>query len=182
MRALQGHTLLARIAGADAAALTAALATHAREVFVAQSKTDQAPAAPTEDAVAVGMAGEETPEQLEGRMRGLMNKGKVVLFMKGTPDAPRCGFSRQTVAILQEQGVAFEHFDILSDESVRQGEWGCIIVDGKAYSSGFFLTGLKVLNDWPTFPQIIVNGEFVGGLDVLKEAVGSGEFKELVTS
>ena len=54
-------------------------------------------------------------------MRGLMNQSKVVLFMKGTPDAPRCGFSRQTVAIFKEQNVDFTHFDILTDESVRQG-------------------------------------------------------------
>jgi hypothetical protein len=54
-------------------------------------------------------------------MRGLMNQSKVVLFMKGTPNAPRCGFSRQTVAIFKEQNVDFTHFDILTDESVRQG-------------------------------------------------------------
>ncbi|KAF8573938.1 glutaredoxin [Ramaria rubella] len=153
---LRGHTLLARIAGADAAALTSAL--HATSVLRAQSHTDRAPDAPTDEP----MEEEETPEQLNERMRGLMNKSKVVLFMKGSPDAPRCGFSRQTVAILREQEVEFEHYDILSDEGVRQG--------------------LKVLNNWPTFPQIIVNGEFVGGLDVLKESVETGEFKEIVAA
>lgn len=87
-------------------------------------------------------------------------QAKVVLFMKGSPDAPRCGFSRKIVNLLNEQGVQFASFDILQDEAVRQG--------------------LKELNDWPTFPQLIVNGEFVGGLDIVKEMVDNGEFKEIV--
>ncbi|KAJ2965462.1 hypothetical protein NUW54_g14111 [Trametes sanguinea] len=89
-----------------------------------------------------------------------MNQSKVVLFMKGSPDQPRCGFSRRIVDLLRSQGVEFSSFDILSDESVRQG--------------------LKVLNNWPTFPQLIINGEFVGGLDVVKEMVDNGELKEML--
>ena len=91
-----------------------------------------------------------------------MTQSDVVLFMKGVPDAPRCGFSRRIVGLLREQGVQFSSFDILQDESVRQG--------------------LKVLNDWPTFPQLIVKGEFVGGLDVVKEMVDNGELKELLAA
>jgi glutaredoxin-related protein len=64
---------------------------------------------------------EETEEELNARLRRLMNQDKVVLFMKGSPDAPRCGFSRKIVALLREQNVEFKHFDILTDESVRQG-------------------------------------------------------------
>lgn len=64
----------------------------------------------------------ETQEQLEKRMRGIMNQSKVVLFMKGSPETPRCGFSRRTVALLQDQDVEFTHFDILSDEDVRAGK------------------------------------------------------------
>ncbi|KAH8118176.1 glutaredoxin [Phellopilus nigrolimitatus] len=154
---LRGHTLLSRIEGADAARLTADLATHARTPPQALSHTDRAPAAPTP---AFSDEPEETPEQLEARLKKLMAQTRVVLFMKGAPDAPRCGFSRQTVALLRERGVEFSHFDILTDESVR--------------------SGLKVLNDWPTFPQLIVNGEFVGGLDVVREMVASGEFDEVV--
>lgn len=63
----------------------------------------------------------ETPEALEKRLRGLMNQSKVVLFMKGSPDAPRCGFSRKIVGLLRDQGVDFTHFDILADDDVRQG-------------------------------------------------------------
>lgn len=66
---------------------------------------------------------EETPEQLEARLRTLMAMDRVVLFMKGEPDAPRCGFSRKTVQLLREQGVEFSYFDILTDESVRSGEF-----------------------------------------------------------
>ncbi|QRV89765.1 monothiol glutaredoxin [Ceratobasidium sp. AG-Ba] len=150
---LKGHNLLSRIDGADAPALTNAVRAHAQQAPQSLAKSDKTPEAPEQ---------EETTEQLNDRMRKLMNQSKVVLFMKGSPDAPRCGFSRQTVALLQEKNVEFTHFDILKDEKVR--------------------AGLKVLNDWPTFPQIIVNGELVGGLDVLKESMESGEFQELVNA
>lgn len=109
---VQGHTLLSRIEGADAQKLTADIAKHVRGIPQALSKTDKTPAAPGE---------EETKEELEGRLRGLMNQSKIVLFMKGSPDTPRCGFSRQIVSLLKEEGVEFSHFDILTDESVRSG-------------------------------------------------------------
>lgn len=78
-------------------------------------------------ASAVGTIGEhsipadETPEQVEERCRKLMDKSKVVLFMKGNPDQPRCGFSQKTVALLKQEKVPFTTFDILQDEAVRQG-------------------------------------------------------------
>ncbi|VDC04935.1 unnamed protein product [Peniophora sp. CBMAI 1063] len=151
---LRGHTLLSRISGADAAALTSAVAHHTRPTASAPlSHTDRAPApAPAE----------ETPEQLNERLRGLMNRSKVMLFMKGSPDVPRCGFSRRTVALLRDQKVDFDSFDILGDDSVR--------------------SGLKVLNEWPTFPQLIINGEFVGGLDIVTEMASNGELKELLSA
>ncbi|KAJ7107040.1 thioredoxin-like protein [Mycena epipterygia] len=149
---LRGHTLLTRIAGADAPALTQAISTHSTApipAYAPKSHTDNAPRA----------AG-ETPEELDARLQRLMTQSKVVLFMKGNPAEPRCGFSRKIAALLKEQGVQFSSFDILEDEDVRQG--------------------LKKLNDWPTFPQLIVNGELVGGLDIVQEMVESGEFKELM--
>ncbi|CAD6589994.1 MAG: monothiol glutaredoxin grx4 [Tremellales sp. Tagirdzhanova-0007] len=82
-----------------------------------------------------------------------------MLFMKGNPSAPKCGFSRQTVGLLREKGVEFAWFDILSDEEVRQG--------------------LKKINEWPTFPQIVLNGELVGGLDIFRESLESGEWDEM---
>lgn len=103
---------------------------------------------------------EEPKEQLFERLRSLMASAPVMLFMKGTPDVPRCGFSRTAVGILREKGVKFGSFDILGDEGVR--------------------SGLKELNEWPTFPQLVVNNEFVGGLDILKEMVENGEFEEIM--
>ncbi|KAJ6543558.1 glutaredoxin [Mycena vulgaris] len=154
---LRGHTLLARIAGADAPALTQAIATHASgpvPTYAPKSRTDAAP--PTAQNGGAG----ETPEELDARLRRLMTQSQVVLFMKGNPAEPRCGFSRKIAALLKEQRVEFTTFDILEDEDVRQG--------------------LKKLNDWPTFPQLIVNGELVGGLDIVQEMVESGEFAELL--
>lgn len=158
---LRGHTLLSKISGANAAALSAAVASHAIGTSsngYPASSTSAIPQPPpanyTANGNAPGAIGEhlipanETPEQIEERCRNLMEKSKVVLFMKGNPEQPRCGFSKKTVALLKEEKVAFTTFDILQDEAVRQG--------------------LKKLNDWPTFPQIIVNGELIGGLDILK--------------
>ncbi|KAF4596791.1 monothiol glutaredoxin grx4 [Pleurotus pulmonarius] len=159
---LRGHTLLARVSGADAAGLTTSIATHLRSgPPIPHSKTNQQPQPPA--ARAAFNEKLETEEELNERLRNLMNANKVVLFMKGSPDAPRCGFSRKMVELLREQGVPdFGHFDILEDESVR--------------------SGLKKLNEWPTFPQLIINGEFVGGLDIVKEMVENGEFAETLAS
>lgn len=108
-----------------------------------------------------------------------MEQDKVMLFMKGSPDAPRCGFSRKIVNILKDQGVNFSSFDILSDESVRQGIAGTRS-NYVPVSDTLRQPGLKAYNEWPTFPQLIVGGEFVGGLDIVQEMADNGEFKELV--
>lgn len=142
------------MAGADASKLATLITKHVRSppATSVQSHTDQSPAAATENA--------DSQEELNKRLVGLMQQDKVVLFMKGSPDAPRCGFSRRIVALLKNQNITFTHFDILTDESVR--------------------AGLKVLNNWPTFPQLVIKGEFVGGLDVVTEMVDNGELQELV--
>jgi len=128
---LQGHTLLDRISGADAMALTQSVAKYATTpVYNPLSRTDNAPAkAPT--VIASSMIDDEkqeSTEELNKRLISLMNQSKVVLFMKGSPDAPRCGFSRKISGILKDQNVEFKHFDILTDESVRQGEC-CFILN-----------------------------------------------------
>ncbi|KAJ7278229.1 putative glutaredoxin [Mycena rebaudengoi] len=110
---LRGHTLLARIAGADAPALTTAIASHVKPP-APLSQTDAAPSAPPTYA---------SKEDLDTRLRALMTQSPVVLFMKGSPEVPRCGFSRKISALLKEQNVEFTTFDILEDEDVRQGEW-----------------------------------------------------------
>lgn len=90
------------------------------------------------------------------RCEALVKQAPVMLFMKGTPDAPRCGFSARTVELLRGQSIQFGSFDILTDPEVRQGLKECC---GK----------------WPTFPQLFVKGQFVGGLDILKEMVEEGD-------
>ncbi|KAG2017393.1 monothiol glutaredoxin-5 [Coprinopsis cinerea AmutBmut pab1-1] len=117
---LRGHTLLKRISGADAPTLTQSVQKHATSpAYSPLSKTDQQPAKATDSSAPAQP--EETQEQLEERCKKLMNQSKVVLFMKGDPQTPRCGFSRKIVALLQEQNVQFTTFDILTDEAVRQG-------------------------------------------------------------
>lgn len=99
----------------------------------------------------------ETKEQLWARLKELTSAAPCMLFMKGTPSAPQCGFSRQLVGILREHGVRYGFFNILADEDVRQG--------------------LKEYAEWPTFPQLWMKGELVGGLDIVKEEVeGDADF------
>jgi Grx4 family monothiol glutaredoxin len=97
-------------------------------------------------------------EQLKQRLDRLIRSSEVMLFIKGTPEAAKCGFSRQIVEMLQEEAIPFGSFDILSDEQVRQG--------------------LKTHSNWPTYPQVYVNGDLVGGLDILKEMKSEGSLKE----
>ena len=85
----------------------------------------------------------------------------VVLFMKGVPDAPKCGFSSVVVQILDHLGVDFVGVDVLQDQALRDG--------------------VKVFTDWPTIPQLYVNKEFIGGADIVREMFGSGELKALLT-
>jgi monothiol glutaredoxin len=84
----------------------------------------------------------------------------VVLFMKGVPDAPRCGFSAVTVQILDHVGAPFVGVDVLQDEALREG--------------------IKAYTDWPTIPQLYVKGEFVGGSDIVREMFASGELRSLL--
>ena len=91
-----------------------------------------------------------------------MNQSEVVLFMKGNPDVPRCGFSKTTVGILRDLKLEFTTFDILQDEAVRARAPRLLCMRADE-------ADMKVKSEWPTFPQLIVKGEFVGGLDVVKE-------------
>lgn len=102
-------------------------------------------------------APESGPTDLNQRLKKLINAAPCMLFIKGSAQEPRCGFSRQIVAILKEHSIQFSSFDILSDEEVRQG--------------------LKTYSNWPTYPQLYVNGELIGGLDIVKELAESGELE-----
>ena len=85
----------------------------------------------------------------------LINKAPLMIFMKGNPAEPKCGFSRTLIQILSETGLSYDTFDILSDDDVRQG--------------------LKKFSNWPTYPQVYVKGDLVGGLDIIKELKDSGD-------
>lgn len=149
---VKNGTILKELAGADPKEFVNAL-----NQFTEQSQSDPAPVQPqqtqqTQQAqtqTPVVVPTEETPEQLKARLEKLTTAAPIMLFMKGTPSAPQCGFSRQMVAILREHQVRFGFFDILKDDSVRQG--------------------LKAFSDWPTFPQLYIGGVFQGGLDIIKE-------------
>ena len=95
---------------------------------------------------------------LKSRIETLVNASPVLLFMKGNKLMPQCGFSNNAVQIFNALGVAFDTFDVLSDQEIRQG--------------------IKEYSDWPTIPQIYVKGEFLGGSDILIELYNSGELKE----
>ena len=94
---------------------------------------------------------------LEERLKAMLASCPSLLFMKGSPEAPRCGFSRKVVEALKSNQVPFASFDILTDEAVRQG--------------------LKELSNWPTFPQFYVNGELIGGLDIINDMIQDGDLK-----
>ncbi|ROT78317.1 glutaredoxin-3 [Penaeus vannamei] len=88
-------------------------------------------------------------KKLDDRLKELINKAPLMVFMKGNREEPRCGFSRTMIGILNETGLSYETFDILTDEEVRQG--------------------LKTYSNWPTYPQVYVKGDLIGGLDIVKE-------------
>lgn len=142
---IRNSTILKELSGADPKELISALAQFSGK---AEEKTP-APQKDEPTAPAAAPAAEPSPEELNERLQKLTSAAPVMLFMKGSPSAPQCGFSRQLVAILRENQVRFGFFDILKDDTVRQG--------------------LKTFSDWPTFPQLYMNGEFQGGLDIIKE-------------
>ena len=96
------------------------------------------------------------------RIKDQLDNNPVLLYMKGTPDFPQCGFSGQTVAALKAVGKPFAYVNILEDPEIREG--------------------LKLYSNWPTFPQLYVNGELVGGCDIVVEMYHSGELKETLDS
>src|SRR5512139_663113 len=93
------------------------------------------------------------------RISQIVENNDVVLFMKGTPLFPQCGFSSRAVAILDHLGVSYESVDVLQDMEIRQG--------------------IKAYSDWPTIPQLYVNGEFVGGSDIMMEMFEAGELQQM---
>ena len=98
-------------------------------------------------------------EDTNARIAQAVNSADVLLFMKGTPLFPQCGFSSRAISILDQLGVDYETVDVLQDQGIRQG--------------------IKEYSDWPTIPQLYVGGEFVGGSDIMMEMYESGELAQL---
>lgn len=108
----------------------------------------------------ISQSGSKAP--LEERLKALINKHKFMIFIKGTPSSPRCGFTSTLLKMLQQLQIEFDSFDILSDDEVRQG--------------------LKVYSEWPTYPQIYLKGELLGGLDIFMDLHQSGQLEEILAT
>lgn len=135
----KNQKIVDRLDGANAPALTKKVQHHASIITTTVTAEKE----------------QDTKQDLNTRLKNIINGAPNVLFMKGSPQEPRCGFSRQIVELLNSHGADYSHFDILTDNEVRQG--------------------LKVYSNWPTYPQLYVDGELVGGLDIVKELAASGE-------
>ena len=98
--------------------------------------------------------------EIKEKIKNLINDNQVCLFMKGTPDAPQCGFSMAVSNVLKHLKVDFKGINVLEDENLRQG--------------------IKNFSDWPTIPQLYVKQEFIGGCDIVKEMFEKGELKKLL--
>ena len=143
------NTLFRKVEGANPALLTQAVS-----ALLQQQQQDNTASTNAGTPVNGGNNEDESDANanLNNRIKALLNSSKVLLFMKGNPTTPKCGFSRQIVELLQSNNInTFSTFDILTDPEIRQG--------------------LKTYSDWPTYPQLYVNGELVGGLDIVKEMI-----------
>ena len=101
-------------------------------------------------------------DELRKRITDTLARGRVVLFMKGNPAMPQCGFSAAVVGILKETGVPFESYNILADQELREG--------------------LKTYSNWPTYPQLYVDGKLVGGADIVRDLHAKGELQQILTA
>ncbi len=99
-------------------------------------------------------------DPVQQRIADIVAGNDVILFMKGTPLFPQCGFSSRAIAILEHLGVGYDTVDVLQDQGIRQG--------------------IKQFSDWPTIPQLYVKGEFVGGSDIMMEMYEAGELAQLM--
>ena len=101
-------------------------------------------------------------DDINKKLKSIIQSNNIVLFMKGTPAAPECGFSMVVSNILKHLNVKFEGINVLEDNEIRQG--------------------IKNYTDWPTIPQLYIKGEFIGGCDIVKEMFEKGELKNLLES
>lgn len=98
---------------------------------------------------------------IQERIKEQIGSDRIVLYMKGTPQFPQCGFSAKSVQLLNAAGAKFTSYDVLTDPEVRQG--------------------IKVYSKWPTIPQLYIDGQFIGGCDIMTELFEKGELQKLVS-
>ena len=96
--------------------------------------------------------------EIKNKIESMINQNEILLFMKGTPSMPQCGFSAAVVGVLNHMGIKFESVNVLQDQEIREG--------------------IKIFSDWPTIPQLYVKKEFVGGCDIIREMHENGELSE----
>ncbi|CAJ0546381.1 Ff.00g098540.m01.CDS01 [Fusarium sp. VM40] len=149
---LRNGQVVETVSGSSAVKVRTAIETQAKQS--GQNAEASAPNGVDANDVAVEEQDpEKKKEELFKRLGDLVKAAPVMLFMKGTPSSPQCGFSRQLVGLLRDHSVKYGFFNILADDEVRQG--------------------LKEFADWPTYPQLWIDGELVGGLDIVKEEMSN---------
>jgi len=139
---LRNSNVISRVDGVNISALTEKIKHHLNN----------------EDAPLLNMT--KAKESLDDRLKKLVNQATCMLFMKGNPANPRCGFSRTIVSILDSYKTDYKSFDILQDNDVREG--------------------LKKFSNWPTYPQLYLKGDLIGGLDIVKEMNELGELESIL--
>jgi Grx4 family monothiol glutaredoxin len=144
---IRNGKVLETVSGSSAVKVRNAIETHAKDTSGGSASGAPAASAPVVATPAEPVDPAKAKEELFKRLEDLVKAAPVMLFMKGSPSEPQCGFSRQLVAILRENSVKYGFFNILADDEVRQG--------------------LKEYAEWPTYPQLWVGGELVGGLDIV---------------
>lgn len=142
----RNDTVLETVSGSSAVKVRTAIETHAKKTE-GGAVNGASVGTTAQDEVDTPVDPEKAKEELFKRLGELVKAAPVMLFMKGKPSAPQCGFSRQLVALLRDRSVKYGFFDILADDEVRQG--------------------LKDYAEWPTYPQLWMDGELVGGLDIV---------------
>ncbi|KAF7560971.1 hypothetical protein G7046_g3156 [Stylonectria norvegica] len=150
---LRNGQVVETVSGSSALKVRTAIELHAQRSGPEAAATDAPNGTDVSSAPAEEQDPEKKKEELFKRLADLVKAASVMLFMKGTPSSPQCGFSRQLVGLLRENSVKYGFFNILADDEVRQG--------------------LKEYAEWPTYPQLWIDGELVGGLDIVKEEIGN---------
>ncbi|KAG4304913.1 hypothetical protein PORY_001588 [Pneumocystis oryctolagi] len=157
---LQSKKVLAKMSGANPSELTETISRFSKKIDTASIQSPLVSSPKIESRyVHVSIPDENRYEDLTNRLEKLVKAKPVMLFMKGTPENPQCGFSRQIVNILNDFNVKYGFFNILADEEIR--------------------AGLKEFSDWPTYPQLYIQGNFCGGLDIVREMIKTGEIQKL---